>query len=242
MECDDLNYLNELNIDFGKIIKLEIKQINERNLINYNYDNFFSKLFSLKNLGNNLLYLKITINYNYTEDDKILINQNIFENINNLTLLNHLVLKRIIFANTFKLKLKNLNILDLYLCKNITFEDDSLLNLVELKISDCQIAKSNSLLKLPMVEKCIFRNIPEYNLKNKLIFDFTSFNNIKEFESDEFDFFYLKINNSLNKVRIEESPNFISNEFKKKIFEKLILVKSLNNIHINLSNLNINDI
>ena len=111
-----------------------------------------------------------------------------------------------------------------------------------MQILDCQIAKPNSLLKLPKVEKCIFRNIPEYNVTNNLIFDFTSFNNLKEFDSDDLDFFYLELYNSLNKVRIEESPNFTNSEFKKKIIEKLLLAKSLNYIYIYLSNLDINDI
>ena len=111
-----------------------------------------------------------------------------------------------------------------------------------MQILDCQIAKPNSLLKLPKVEKCIFRNIHEYNVINNLIFDFTSFNNLKEFDSDDLDFFYLELYNSLNKVRIEESPNFTNSEFKKKIIEKLLLAKSLNYIYIYLSNLDINDI
>lgn len=232
----DIDYLKDFKINFSQIKKLIIDKDDSIDDIKIKNDYFLKNLFSFFNIENNLLYLEIDINIFDAEE---LIDPNLIENINNLKLLEHLDLKGFKLKNPFILKLFNLKHLFLDYCEKFTFEDNSLLHLNKLRLNNCFIDKPKSLLKLPNIEKfeCINNNMSQ---KYSLIFDFSSFNNIKEITSDSLDFLNLK-ETLLENVQLSSKISN-SKEIEKEMITKLLQIKTLKEINLELNNLDNNDI
>ena len=110
-----IDFLKTLNINWGGIQTLIINEKIE-NYKNNNYNYFYTNLFSFKNIGNSLTQLTININLDF---QKVNIPP-IFENINNMKLLERLELQGI-KTSYFCLKLNNLKELYLFRCENFLF-------------------------------------------------------------------------------------------------------------------------
>ena len=174
------NKLNEFNIDFNQIKKLTIKK--DEDPINFivrygqqvcsscydgclddynaeelkNSEIFYKKLFSMDNILDNLVYLKLDEFFepirwvNPIEMDPI-----IFEGINGFKSLKYLYLSSYGFKTKFIFKLYNLEKIEFKYCNNIGFIDNSLLNLKCLILENCSFGEPNSsLLKIPKLETC----------------------------------------------------------------------------------------
>ena len=159
----------EFKIKFEHIKRLSLYKYNINSYVNYNY--FLKQLFSLFEVKNSLLFLKIEINNNYNE----IIKRNSIINLNKCKLLQYLDLKGFINFN-ITLKLYNLKKLFLSNCSRIKFDENCLLNIKELSFDNCYFPTQTKLLKCPNLEKCILDNHNKYNL----IFDFPSFIKLKE--------------------------------------------------------------
>ena len=116
-----------LDINFSKIKKLKFNTL-EKNRIPLGspgkYSPFFKYIFSLKEIINNLVYLKIE----FTTD---IIKGNYIEKINELKSLKYLKLTRLKTDNGFELKLNNFERLSLSNC-SIFFKNKIFLNLKQL--------------------------------------------------------------------------------------------------------------
>ena len=222
-----------MSINIKQIKKLEIKYLNSPNYYDnfyITYDIFFKNIFSyyIYNINTNLNYLKIELNNNKISPQNI-------EVINNLNSLQHLFLENIIFDTfysiAFKIKLYNIIELILKSCENITFEQNSILKIKKLCLNNSLIIKSSkSLFKFPNLEKCSFKN-NEYNS----IIDFSSLRNLKSFDGEENDFYFLE-NPQLIKIKL------ICDNITKKLIKKIILMKNLKKITLESYDININDI
>ena len=248
---NDSNYLNKFKISFNKIKKiiLENNYSDESKNVN-NCDNFYKEFFSF-NL-NNLLFLKIGYS-------TIKIESNIFENINNMNLLEELQLNYIIFKNTFILKLNNLKILTLHSCKNIAFNEDSQYMIRILILEDCSLVKSNKLIKFPMLEKFLIEKNECYDSNEKYSYkkEYLSYDDIIDFSCDDIDFSNLKninitidkfinfqkLNIPLKYLNLDFDINYgINKKTYHKLFEKLKSFKTLEYINLPIININYTDI
>jgi len=235
-DSEDMNYINELNINFQQIQKFVIYE--EQYSYIQNYEIFFATIFSFNDIKNNLISLNIKFNQRENEDEDEKIAPYLVEGLNNFKTLEELSLEGFVFQNTFILKLNNLKKLSLFFCKNITFDKDSLLNLIELNIGECFINIPNSIMKLPILEKCTLNNSTLFKShKNNLIFDFSSFILVKEIKVDICDFQYIKSNQLTNISLNSENPSTDS-ELEKKILRKLISLKALEKLEITFKYLN----
>ena len=142
---DDINFLQELNINFNSIKKLIIFPENNKK---ENYENFFKTLFSLNGLENNLDYLEC---YRIDDFDR----ENSFEKLNDYKSLKYLKLTGFSFKNNFILK-NNLTHLYLVECINISFNENDDYDLEYIYFSKCLFNKPNKLIKFP---KLIILNI-----------------------------------------------------------------------------------
>ena len=187
---DDINkisYLIELNIDFNKIKRISL--IEERNnkeekKEKYLEDNknFFGTLFSIKNIENSLIYLKIIFS-TASKLEPIL-----FEKINDFKLLRYLYIEYLHFVKKFTIKLENITKLSFINCKNITISKTfcikiEILNLRENEISNINILENdnfkelkkidlsqNKILDIKILEKVKFEKLEILNLqRNKII-------------------------------------------------------------------------
>ena len=147
INSNDTKYLEDFNINFEQIKKLTLFQDfskEERcsnpndNIVNQlatteaekRWNNFFKILFSLNNIGKNLIYLDIDIFNNILKTNKIELDNNSFENLNNFKSLKYLKLYELRFKTIFNLKLINLEYLDIKSTSNIIFTDKIIANLI----------------------------------------------------------------------------------------------------------------
>ena len=219
---DDINYLFEFKIDFKRIKRLIIVNDNENY---FNINKFLETLFSIDNLCKNLVFLDFKY-IGFINLDNIELNS--IKNINKCELLEQLSLNFFKFKEPFILELKNLKKLILDSCENISFKEDSLSSLKSLIIFDTHIAKPESLIKLPKLENfSLFLK----DTKPELIFDFLSTKNLKFIET-EAELFYNFESNLLQNIDIYFVHKDIFME--KKILEKLISLKNLKILKIDL--------
>ena len=168
LDGNNINYLNELNIDFNKIKRLNI------------YPNYFSKdnqeiyknVFSIKNLRENLIYLNLGNNSEYHN----------ISFINELISLEQLMLYD--FTN-FKLKLKNVKILTLKNCSNLSLDQNIGKNMKKLIIDKCKINLPKILLKFPELEECFLKS---KDIIFSKIIDFKSLKKLKKILINSYDF------------------------------------------------------
>jgi len=233
---NNINDIKDCKIKFDQIKKIGITLSNKNK--NFNFDNFFGTLFSsfLPDIQNNLVYFSLQTN-------RIKIDSNLLENINNFKSLKYLELTSIGFNSPFGLKLNDLKSLKLFYCDNIHFqiENNTFLNLEFLELDCCSFINSNSPIKCPILEACCLKSL--YNsriIKYNLIIDFKSFNNLKNFSGDSYYFFLLESkileNVNLNELEVNKADTEIQ------IIEKLISIKTLKNVIFTIFKISFQDI
>ena len=227
-EVNDLkNELFNINTAYlGQIKKVKfIKQSQSENK-KYNCDDFFRIFFSLFDYRS-LVYLELNI----FEHEKIFIDKNLFEAINNYKNLKYLKLIDFKFKTRFIFKLYNLQNLSLFSCENISFEDNSLSNLKHLELEDTKI-EIKSKLKLKELEELIIHINNEVDYCN--IIDFTSFNKLKYFKGHAIYFCQLKT------TLLEQAYLYRNNGSLKdsEILQKLISIQTLKEFNIHLKDIN----
>ena len=104
-----IGLVEELIIKSNQIKRLALSTDYEK-ITELNYNCFFKTLFSIKNIENNLVYLRMRTSQNYMLDS------NSFNYLNNLKSLEELELEGFTFESTFILDLQNLKILSIHSC------------------------------------------------------------------------------------------------------------------------------
>ena len=239
-DVEKLNYLKDINIDFNKIKKITLKigeentdyndeeeiYENEATVCSNNNNHFFEDLFSSYGLQNNLIYLNICYtNYN--------INDNIFENINNLKSLKYLYIQKFIFDKELKIKLNVLLILSIKNCQNIKISEISSEKLEILDLSN------NEIKEISLLEKINCKNLKKLDLSNNEI---SNINKLEKANFNQLEELYFSFN-KISDIDILEKVNFKNlkilylnfneisniNIFKKTNFKKLEILNLHNN-------------
>ena len=188
-------------------------------------------IFSHNDIKNNLIYLGLD-SYN-----KIEIEDDLFEPLNDFKVLEELTLQSFKFKNNFSLKLNNLKNLELIYCENINFEN-CCLYLNKLRLVDYNIiTPPKSQLQFPNLVSCDL----DYNSKMNynILIDFKSLKNLKKFSSPWTYFLNLE-NDSL--IIAKCYFNDINDIIAKKILNKLLKFKCLQNLHLKSFEMNIYEI
>ena len=216
-----IKLLQELNIDFSKITKLNIVYFSNK----YNF------LFPLFNV-NNLVYL----NLNSYENN---IDSNSFEIINSLKSLKKLYLKFFNFIGTFTLKLFNLKYLNLFNCKNIFFAVNQIFNLEELYIYDCRLIINQE-------KSIIFPKLKIFHTNEECPFiDFEKLTKLKEIKTQDISLFIKLGGNELENIYLEyyrinsKIENIETLESEKILLKKILSAKNLKSLK--LSDLELDD-
>ena len=232
---EDINIIKELNINFKQIKELAIFKIGRSDTYNYNY--FFSNLFTMKSFTNNnvkVLFINIYDSYN-----SIKLDSSSLEGLNDFENLEILKLNSFKINDIFTLKLSNLKELELNRCENIIFGDN--LNLKKLILVDSDFPNLKSLIFLPELENFeLFLNNINY-IKYYTIFDLSKFYKLKTLKCESSDFLHLSDNSLLEKAELL-SKTKSSKEIEEKLLKKMINLKKLNEISFKLSNINFNEI
>ena len=202
LDKNNINYLNELNISFNKIKRLNIYP----NYLTKENHEIYNNLFSIKNLGKNLIYLNLG-NINNSSKDVC------YSFINELTSLEQLILCDFIF-NNFELKLKNLKILTLKNCSYISFAENTGKNNKKLIIDNCNINLPKILLQFPELEEGIFKN---KDIVFSKVIDFKSFKKLKKILINSYEFSQIDNNLQIEDIKLYEIKNFININIIKKI-------------------------
>jgi len=235
----DIDYLFKFNIKFSQIKELLISDskfstCSDRSKDEMIIDNSYyslKKVFTHKNIKNNLLHLELN-SYNQIE-----IESNLFEPLNDFKVLEELSLHHFKFKNNFSLKLKNLKELELISCENISFEN-CCLNLNILGLNDYNITPPKSLLKFPNLESCDLNDNSKIDFN--LLIDFKSLKNIKTFSASGIYFLNLE-KDSL--ISAECYFNEINDDIiAKKILNKLLSFKYLESLCLKSFEMSIDEI
>ena len=219
---NNIKFFKKLNINYNKIKRFFIlQQYSSKESINdYNY--FYKELFSIKDIGNNLLYLKIA-NIEFEEI-------NSFQKINNFKLLEQLDLSGFNFQNIIKLKIKNLKIVKLEKCKNITFDNNYCFNIKFLSLKNCFLPVEKELLKFKQLETLIlYSDENKFRQNYSFIIDYFNLVNLLYLSCETIDFIHFKNIQKLEKLNIF-SDYYNTNENEKKIIEKICATKTLKDI------------
>ena len=187
LDKNNINYLNELNINFNKIKRLNIYP----NYLSKDNNEIYNNLFSIKNLCENLIYLNLGDINNTIED---------FNNsfINRLTSLEQLILYDFKFKN-FMLNLKKLKILTLKNCSYISFEQNIGKNMKKLVLDNCIINLPSESIKFPELEECFFKN--EDIVFSKII-DFKSLKKLKKILINSYEFLEIDNNSPIEDIKL----------------------------------------
>ena len=226
---NDINYLEDFKINLQQIKRFELYL--NYNVFEYYNDYLFKKLFSYKNIRQNLIYLKIDIMNNRTLNAGYITESYLFDNLNNFKFLKYLQLIGLKFHGCFCLNLNNLEYLNIRFCRNIIFNDDNL-NLKTLDYWKNSLVYPKNKLKLPKLEKCFINE--EFNS----IIDFSSLNKLKELKCETNDFLMLK-DLLLEKIELYSNK---TKENEIKMIEKILSLKTLKKVKFELDEINIDDI
>ena len=210
LDINNINYLNELSIDFNKIKRLNICP----NYFSKDNQEIYKSLFSIKNLRENLIYLNLGNN----------------SEISNISFINDLIsLEQLIlydFTN-FELKLKNLKILTLKNCSYVSLEQNIGKNMKKLILSNCKINLPKILLQLPEIEECFLKNKDTVFRK---IIDFKSLKKLKKILINSYEFSEIDNNSQIEDIELYELNGFIN----KNIIKKICSFKTIKNINLEL--------
>ena len=226
----DINYLNDLKINFGQIKGLFLFQ--EKNTFIENYDVFYQNLFSINNIGNSLICLSLNIfnnNNNPKNKNIIQIESKCLESINNFKLLRFLELKGFYFKEDFKINLINLEILSIKNCRNIIYTDKNYLDLKTLRLNWNTNVRPKSILKLQKLRKCYI-----FNNNSSSMIDFSSLAQLRILQVETSDFLKLENNILLNEIQLYSHKN-ITKEKEIQMVEKILSMKNLNNVSFKLN-------
>ena len=205
LDINNINYLNELSIDFNKIKRLNICP----NYFSKDNQEIYKSLFSIKNLRENLIYLNLGNN----------------SEISNISFINDLIsLEQLIlydFTN-FELKLKNLKILTLKNCSYVSLEQNIGKNMKKLILSNCKINLPKILLQLPEIEECFLKNKDTVFRK---IIDFKSLKKLKKILINSYEFSEIDNNSQIEDIELYELNGFIN----KNIIKKICSFKTIKN-------------
>ena len=231
----DVGILKQLNINFCKIKRLTSEYEDDENAEksnSNNYDIFYNTLFSSFNVKNNLIYLKLKRrNKHYNKFNIKYIN-----NLNDFKSLKVLILYEFDFNETFHLDLCNLEKLYMYFCTNIKISENTCLNLKDLYLDNCLILNNKSSLNFPKLKTCILKG---YAYKDYNIIDFSKLINLEYFEGTK-RYFLLLEKCKLEKIKLNYDENN-SYELEKNVIKKLIEIKTLKSVNIELEYINDDD-
>ena len=241
----DIKYLKQFNVDFKNVKKLTIRPIpalcgSFKTYVSYLdpiLPKFFETLFSLKDIQNNLVYLKIQILFN----QRIKISPNSLLKLNDFKALENLELEGFNIDSKFVLSLQNLKNLSLYKVKNISLDETGALK--NLLLYETELIKSydQSLITMPNLEKLEVKSYGNSNIKRYLdIFDFLSFKNLKIFIGEMRDFLELKDSPLENIKLLSNKDNHL--DIEKKAIKKIITLKTLKELSLFLNEIKFNDI
>lgn len=238
-DCEDLEYLKLLEINFNKIKRLTMMDTCHKNEKNYDY--LFNYLFSFDGI-----YKLEKLKLQFTRVENMIIGDNLMKNINKCQSLIFLELEEIDFNKKEFLNLNHLETLILKKCKNIDFTQDTCLNIKEYKIDETIIESKKSPLKFPKLEEfeiSIFNYENDLNNTYSSIIDFKSLINLKSFNGKISDFILLEKSNLLENVILKfilpAKPN---KETEIKTIEKLISLKNLKKFDLQLNKINSHEI
>ena len=250
------NYLSDIqnfNVDYQKIKKLIFEGKKRKTNVICKELLLSKTIFTNNNIINNLIYLEIKNKNKSLEYD--------LEKINDFKCLEELRLENVFLSKYFTLKLKPLKYLALCNCNQIIISENCALNLKSLSLFRSCIKNLNGVrLKFPELEQlkisfCLYNSI--YNIDdNQLHFyadfkqktDLKSFKKLKYLFRGDISLLLALENNPLEKAYISsytldyynKSDN--SEEDEKKMIKKLIDIKTLKEIKLNLSFINSKDI
>ena len=221
-DSNDIDYLKTFKINLSSINKLSIFEDSYKYK---NYDYFFGKFFSFKEIPKNLLNLKIKLKSRN-------IDAKIFQDLNSFNNLDYLELIGIEFNSLFVLNLTKLKTLKISYCKNISFSNNVTLNLTKLSFVSFK-PKHQTILKFPQLEHCeffcSFLSVNHFNYNS--IIELSTMNKLKILKAEACDFLSLDNNALLQKLYvISNNNNKIKTE--KKVIEKIISMKSLKEVNL----------
>ena len=232
---DELCNMKELDINlFSKIKKLKFNTLDKYNSpydSTEKYSPFFKYIFSLKDIINNLVYLKFEFAIGIIKRDYI-------EKINELKSLKYLKLTRLKADKVFELKLNNLERLSLSFC-SIFFKNKIFLNLKQLKLKHCGVfikGKKYPLQECPKLEDFLFEDFDICNAID-IIIDLPSIINLRSFKGHG-NFFISLGNSPIEKAII--SKDLFSNL--DQIIKKICSINTLKEVQIYLSFLQRNNL
>ena len=156
-------------------------------------DLLFKPLFSINNIENNLIYLKIFFDFGRLSENEI--EKDIFEKINNLKSLKYLYLRRIFVDEEIVININNLILFYCELCNNITIKDGKLKKLYY---------PSNNLKNIDFLKDANFNELKELELFHNYISDIKVLEQVK---FDHLNILDLSLNNISN-INILENVNF----------------------------------
>lgn len=216
--CENFNLIKKLIIEESKYSK------------NFLLKAFPFEIFTYNNIQNNLIYLEIKfkIYENKIYENKI---YNKFEkdlNLNDLRVLEELRLENVKYLN---LKASNLKYIYLTNCY-IGLYQNCFPKIKIINLFGTELINIGEKIKLPKLEK-----FNTYNCYQafKNIFDFKSFQKLKCLVIDKIDDFLDLGDTLLEKVCINNHHCFSSLEEEKNMMEKLVEIKTIKEIKINLS-------
>ena len=209
------NYLNDLNIDFNRIKRMTLKVCDTTIDDIYENNLFFSNLFSINNIENNLIFLKI--HYHNCN-----ISPNSFEKINSFKSLKYLFVRNVTFKRNFTIKLKDLIIFNCDYCinidisENIKFKDLKELNMPYNEIVDVKLnfynfenletlnLNHNKISKINFLKNANLKKLIKLDLSNNEIVDI---NILEEVKFDNLKELYLS-NNKISNIDILKNIKF----------------------------------
>ena len=218
-EFHTLPFINPFQFsNFSKIKKISLIQSHSSGTygINGKTEILFQSLFSINNLENNLIYLKIFLDF--IQD--YIVENNLFEKINNFKSLRYLYIRKINF-HEITINIKNLNIFYCELCRGIKINEceniqkliyisnnlsmlDNILNIDNSKKLNEIDLFNNNISDIKILEKIKFDNLEILDLSMNYI------SNINFLENDNFK--NLKIlnlyNNGISDIKILEKVKF----------------------------------
>ena len=213
----DIDNLKELNINFSQIKMLDVLQ----NIKGNNDNDYLCKnLFSLNYIHSNLINLEIKL-HGYIDSKS-------FEGLNSMSSLKSLKLEYLRINDIFILKLNDLELLSLKFCENIAILPQVCLNINELYLVYSCLNESKYLLKSPSLQ--ILEDI-----ESDYFIDYSSLNKLKTLTISIENFIKLE-NLFLENINIFSDKEVTSKE-EIKMIEKLLSIKTLKSIDIDLRRL-----